>query len=194
MTTIAWALPHLKEGLLATENLLKKIPDDVLSFRPNDATGVFQFSIAEILAHMADARTMFRLVYLDGVPFEDLEGSGNFLMQPPEDFEGRSGTWTVVADTLDRATLEKALLRGFEGLHPLMEGAFSTLLEPTKGGQRIYDQAAAKKKEGEQEGSQMVEWGPTTPLRLLFALATHEAQHRGTLITLARSQGVMVHA
>lgn len=180
------ALPNLEMNLRQTESLLAKAPDAALSHRPPDASGAFQFSVAEIFAHIADARTMFARVYLQGAPYADEGTEGTYLLAPP----GEDGRWEVQGD-LRRPVLERHLEAGWEALAPALTLPAEALLTPTKGGERIHAEARAREEQAEPGANDelILSWGPANLVRVLLTCASHEAGHRGALVSLLRGQG-----
>lgn len=172
-----------------TEELLAKIPDDLLEFRPEDPSGRFQFSIAEIFAHVADARTMFATTYLADVPMDDQEGL--YMMSPPDE----DGAWKPNVEDFGRPALERALAEGWGRLAPALEMPESEAFAATPGGLRMHDAAASRRDAGEEPqpwDERVLSWGPATLIRVLATCASHEAGHRGALVSLARRHGVAV--
>ncbi|MDQ3024086.1 MAG: DinB family protein, partial [bacterium] len=57
--SIGQHLPWVNMTLDYTEQLVEKMPEELLDFRPVDPNGHYMFSLGEIAMHLADTRRMF---------------------------------------------------------------------------------------------------------------------------------------
>ena len=94
-------------------------------------------------------------------------------------------------DDLARPILERHLRQGWDALARALELPAESLLLPTKGGERFYAEAVARK-DGEPgpDDDLIISWGPANLARVLLTCASHEAGHRGAIVSLVRGLGV----
>jgi len=183
--TIGQHLPWVNMTLDYTEQIVSKIPEDLLDFRPVDPNGHFMFSLAELAMHCADTRRMFARQLAgteseEGMWTEWDENDAGSEMAMTWRFKPR-GTKQEILDSLRTAR---------EELQPWFELPLSSLMEATDGTRALFDQNLTKLRAKGVDVAEMELRGPSTINRVLFALTAHEAGHRGTLQTLARLQGV----
>lgn len=179
--TIFEMLPWLGMTLDYTDKLAQALPDDLLDWRPEDPRGKFTFSLAEILMHCADSRSMFAR-QLAGNESEE----GCWAEEPGEDsdiwkFKPHGGKQAII-DSLAASRAELAEWYNRSG---------SELLATTPGTRAVYDKFIASCKEKEQEIPAAVQArGPANIMRVMMACAVHESGHRGTLQAFMRLKGV----
>jgi uncharacterized damage-inducible protein DinB len=180
--SIGDALPWVRMTLDYTDRLAGSIPENLLDWRSPDPSGAFSFSLGEIAAHTADARRMF-VATLTGEKDESAYWSSGPKEPDYKLWEFRSFTLPEVIESLaaSRALVEEWLARPASGM-----------LEATDGTRESWEKMKAKLTEdGQAEELVKAELrGPATVLRIMMALAVHEAGHRGSLQTLLRQHGV----
>jgi uncharacterized damage-inducible protein DinB len=166
-----------------TEKLAAAIPEELLDWRPTDPSGKFCFSLAEILMHITDSRLMFS-TQLSG---EELEGQYWATSEGPNE----EGVWTFKAHGGKQALIDG--LKGSRAKYQLwIDKPYSTLLDVPDGARKAYDSFLARLKEEGHDTAAMEKRGPASVVRVLMAVAAHEAGHRGTLQTLLRQHGINV--
>ena len=177
--TIGDVLPWATMTLDYTEQIAELIPDELLDQRPTDPSGKFCFSPAELVMHCADARRMFA-GQLIGEAQEDAYWSGG-----PDDegvwefkpYEGKDALLKSLRDT-------RALLT------PYLERPANDLLAETEGTRASFDKNLEYMREHNHDTTRMERAGAPNIMRVLFAIAVHEAGHRGALQTLLRQHGI----
>lgn len=177
------ALPWVRMTLDYTDKLAQQLPAELLHWRSPDPSGAFSFSLGEIVAHIADCRRMF-IGQLEGaeVP-EDLYWSEGPREPDYTVWEFKPFTRETLLDSLAaaRMVVDEWLARPADGMY-----------EPTPGTTEVWEKMKAKlSQDGNSEELARAELrGPASVVRVLMALAVHEAGHRGSLGTLLRQHGV----
>jgi uncharacterized damage-inducible protein DinB len=183
--SIGQHLPWVNMTLDYTEQLVEKIPDELLDFRPVDPNGHYMFSLAEIAMHLADTRRMFAHTLSGDASEEgfwtewDENDSGNEMAMQWK-FKPR-GTKQEILDSLRS---------GREELNAWLSLPVSSLNESTDGTRESFNKNLEKMREKGADTSEVELRGPSTVNRVLFAVTAHESGHRGSLQTLLRLQGV----
>lgn len=167
----------------ATDKLAAAIPDELLNWRPEDPSGKFCFSLAEILMHVADARLMFS-GQLSG---EQAEGQYWATSEGPNE----DGVWTF-REYGNKAALLDSLKSTRARYQAWLDKPYTSLLDVPDGARKAYDGFLEKMREAGNDTSAMEKRGPASLIRVLMAVAAHEAGHRGSLLTLLRHHGVNV--
>ena len=178
-TTIGVAFPWLNMTLDCTDDLAKLIPEDLLDWRHDDPSGKWCFSLGEIAMHCSDARIMFAR-QLSGNDSHE----GYFSEGPGED-----GVWKFKAHGGKQAILD-CLAASRKEIEPFMQMPVSAMGEITEGSQSAFDKHLAAMKENDQDTAEVEARGPANIVRVLMAIAVHEAGHRGSLQTLLRQKGI----
>lgn len=181
--TIGQHLPWVNTTLDYMEQLVTKIPDELLEWRPVDPNGHFCFSLAELAMHSADARLMFAR------QLSASEDKAGYFSVADDDTADEDNIWRfrphgglpAILDALKAARAE---------LQPWLELPVDQLHQPTEGTRKVYDEFLAKLREKGEDTTALELRGPATINRVLFAVCTHEAGHRGALQTLLRLNGV----
>jgi uncharacterized damage-inducible protein DinB len=181
--TIGQHLPWVNNTFDYMEKLVGLIPEDMLDWRPTDPNGHFMFSLAELAMHAADSRIMFARQLADS---DSKEG---YFSATDDDTADEDGQWRFKAHNGKESILE-GLRRSRAELQPWLDLPVDQLHQPTPGTQKVYDRALEMMREKGDDTSALEARGPATINRVLFAVAAHEAGHRGTLQTLLRLQGV----
>lgn len=177
--TIGDALPWFKMTLDYTDMVAAAIPDALLNWRPEDPAGKFCFSLAEIVMHCADARRMFA-GQLSGECNEDEYWSSG----PTDD-----GTWPF-KELPDKAALLDSLAAARALYQPYLDRPAEDMTAETEGTRSAYHKNIAAMKEHGHDPAMLERAGIPNIVRVLFAVAAHEAGHRGALQTLLRQHGV----
>ncbi len=177
--TVGDALPWVRMTLDYTEQLAAAIPEELLDWRPTDPTGKFCFSLAEIVMHCADARRMFA-GQLSGECHDD-----EFWSSGPN----AAGAWPF-KERPDKAALLDSLSAVRALFKPYLERPAEELTAETAGTRAAYRKNMEALKEGGHDTAMLERAGVPNIVRVLFAVAAHEAGHRGSLQTLLRQHGV----
>ena len=177
--TVEDVLPWAKTTLDYTDQLAAIIPDELLNWRPEDPTGRFCFSLSEIVMHIADARRMFA-GQLSGATDEDAYWSPG---------PGEDGVWPF-KELPDKAALLGSLGAARALITPWMERPADDLLAETKGTRAAFEKNLEYMREHGHDTAKLERAGVPGIMRVLFAIAVHEAGHRGSLQTLLRQHGV----
>lgn len=181
--TVADHMPWVKMTLDYTEEIAALIPEDKLDWRPEDPSGQFCFSLAEIVMHCADARVMF-MRQLSGEKSED----GYWCTsEGPDD----AGVWKFKEHGGKQAILD-SMKHAREEIDTWQSKPVDELLSVPEGCEKAFAEQLKKMKEHEKDTAEMERRGPASIMRVLMATATHEAGHRGSLQTLLRQHGINV--
>ena len=177
--TLREALPWATLIMDYTDKIAALVPDDLLDWRPEDPSGKFSFSLAEIIMHCADARLMFSR-QLTG---EDTE-EGYWSAGPGEGdvwlFKDYSGKQELI-DSLDSS---RALLESW------LDRPGAALTEVPDSCRQAFERHLAKMREKGEDTSVLEKRGPANIVRVMMAVAAHESGHRGTLQTALRLKGI----
>jgi len=166
-----------------TDKIAAAIPDELIDWRPTDPSGKYCFSLAEILMHIADSRLMFSS-QLSG---EELEGQYWATSEGPNE----EGVWTF-RDHGGKQALLDSLKLGRGKYQDWIERPYTSLFDVPDGARKTYDGFLTRMKEEGHDTAVMERRGPASLVRVLMAVAAHEAGHRGSLQTLLRQHGVNV--
>jgi uncharacterized damage-inducible protein DinB len=166
-----------------TDKIAAAIPDELLDWRPEDPSGKYCFSLAEIVMHIADARLMFAC-QLTG---DDASGQYWATSEGPNE----EGIWAFGEYDGKQALLSR-LESTRETYSPWIGQPYTTLLDVPDGARKAYDGFVKKLKEEGHDTAAMEKRGPASVLRVLMAVVAHEAGHRGALQTLLRQHGINV--
>ncbi|MEP0813665.1 MAG: DinB family protein [bacterium] len=177
--TIANALPAYKWNTEFTEKVIAKLTPELFDWRPETKDGSWHFSLGELAAHIVDAGLMF-YGQLSGDEFSD----GDWFMKPPENFEGGSGEWMPTREfTLEDVKAKFAEMRA--KFAEVLAWPIEKAHEPTPGTEKAFKEWEKQVEEGKFP-KEFLANGPATPVRVIATLISHEAAHRGTLLTLMR--------
>jgi len=166
-----------------TDKIAAAIPDELLDWRPEDPSGKYCFSLAEIVMHIADARLMFS-TQLTG---EDAADQYWATSEGPNE----EGVWTFREYDGKQALLDR--LKATRAVYdPWISQPYTTLLDVPDGARKAYDGFLKKLKEEGHDTAMMEKRGPASVLRVVMAVTAHEAGHRGALQTLLRQHGINV--
>lgn len=180
---ISESLPSLPRALNTTDQLCALIPENLLEWRPTDPSGAFQFSLAEIVFHLADSRLQFaRQLAGNEAPEEDymlayLEKSQDGIRWKLKPYDGKTQMLAYLKSA--RAEFQVWLDKPASDLlltTPSSEAVFKKALETAE--QRGTDTTAMRKR------------GAATIMRVLTGAVIHETSHRGTLHALLRQHGI----
>jgi hypothetical protein len=153
-----------------------------MDWRPQDPSGNYSFSLAEIAMHIADERLELA---------RRLSGSAD-----------EDGYWTLKAQWMSgeawefrkpasMAEVVKSLLRGREALREWLEHPQEDLLETTPGTRAAFEKhIAGMSQQGREPDAALVRRGPASLVRIMMFLCMHESGHRGSLQTLLRQHGI----
>lgn len=166
-----------------TDKIAEAIPEHLLDWRPTDPSGKYCFSLAEIVMHITDARLMFSS-QLSGEELDDQYWATS--EGPNED-----GVWTF-KDHGGKQALLDSLKASRAKYQSWIDQPFATLLDVPDGARKAYDGFLKRLKEEGHDTAVMEKRGPASIVRVLMAVAAHEAGHRGSLQTLLRQHGVNV--
>ena len=181
MVTVGDQLPWTTMTLDYTERLAEVVPDDLLDWRPGDPSGRFCFSLAEILMHIADARLMFIRQLIGGENGEGYWATGE---GPNEE-----GVWTFRDHGGKGAILDS--LKSTRGLvQEWLDKPVSELLAVTVAAREVFEKHLEFFRGTDRDTTDFERRGAPSVMRVMFALTTHEAGHRGALQTLLRLKGV----
>jgi len=181
--TIGQHLPWVNMTLDYTEQLVEKIPEDMLDFRPADPNGHYFFSLAELAMHCADSRRMFARTLAGS------ESQDGYWTEWDENDNSEDMTWKFKPRGSKQEILD-SLREAREELSPWLSLPLSSLNEATDGTRASYEKNLGKMREKGADTADVELRGPSTVNRVLFAVTAHESGHRGTLQTLLRLQGV----
>lgn len=181
--TVAESLGWLNYTFSRTENSAAAVPEDLLDWRPEDPSGAFQFSLAEIVMHVADARRMF-VSQLTGVDESPRYWSKAY--------------WSPTADEADVYKFEayagkQALLDSLKAARelyaPYLAMPASSLMLSPASARPAFERMLAEYTAAGQDMTPLERQGPPTVYQVLFMAAVHESGHRGALHTLLRVKG-----
>lgn len=178
-TTLGVAFPWLNMTFDTTEELAKLIPEDLLDWRHADPSGKWAFSLGEIVMHCSDARIMFARQLSGNDSHEGYCSDG----------PGEDGVWKF-KEHGGRQAILKCLAASRKELEPYMQMPVSKMGEITEGSQTAFDKHLAMMKEKSMDTADAEARGPANLVRVLMAMAVHEAGHRGSLQTLLRQKGI----
>jgi uncharacterized damage-inducible protein DinB len=183
--TLGDGLPWVNMTLDYSDRICSLIPEDLLDWRSPDPSGRFSFSLAEIAMHIADARRMF---------VGQLGGGADQSKYWAADEEGDEATnsgWNFKPYGSKQAILD-SLKESRELLAEYTAWPMSRVLETTEGTRKSFDNFITQMQEQgkEEEIAKARLRGPASVMRVLMAVACHEAGHRGSLQTLLRQHGV----
>ena len=177
--TIANALPAYKWNTEFTDKVIGKLTPDTFGWRPETKDGSWHFSLGELAAHIVDAADMF-LAQLTGDEIPD----DAYFMKPPEDFKGGVAEWTPTREfTLDDVTAKLSSVRAKYA--DILAWPIEKAYQPTPGTENAWKEFEKQAEEGKFPKEHLVN-GPANPIRVIASVISHEAQHRGTLLTLLR--------
>jgi uncharacterized damage-inducible protein DinB len=185
--TIGQHFPQVLSNLGYFDQLVEKIPEELLDWRPTDPNGHFQFSLSEIAMHVADTRLHFA-ANLNGTDASD-------EMWTISDADGAADTtddryrW-VFKPRGGKEEILASLKRGTAAIEHWLSLPLDQLQQPTQGTRANFDKFIAAMVEKGEDTTPLELRGPATVNRTLFVLVAHEAGHRGTLQTLLRLNGV----
>jgi uncharacterized damage-inducible protein DinB len=183
MISIGEALPNIKRTFNQSDGLCALIPEHLLEWRPTDPSGGFQFSLAEIAFHLADARLQFaRQLAGNEVPEEDymLE----YLEKPENDIHWKLKPHNGKTQILDYLKSTRAEFQVW------LDKPASDLLLTTPGSEVVFKKALEAAEKRGTDTTAMRKRGAGTIMRVLTNAAIHEAGHRGSLQTLLRQHGI----
>lgn len=183
--TVGDMLPWLGMTLDYTEKIAELIPEDKLDWRPEDPSGKFNFSLAELAMHCADARRMFAR------QLAGHDSNEGFWSKGPEEEAEESGVWEF-KECGSKDELLKSLKEARAELAEWYGKPQDELLTITEGSRESHLKALKWMEEHDQDPAEHARRGPASIMRVLMATAVHEAGHRGTLQTLLRQQGINV--
>jgi uncharacterized damage-inducible protein DinB len=181
--TIGQHLPWVNMTLDYTDRLVALIPDELLDWRPTDPNGHFFFSLAEIAMHVADTRIMWARQMAGNESEEGYWSIWDETETEPENF------WRFHPYGSKQAILD-SLARSREELNAWLNLPLEQLNSVPTGNQSNFDKSLEKMREKGVDTADTELRGAATINRTLFAVAAHEAGHRGTLQTLLRINGV----
>lgn len=168
-----------------SESTAAAIPEDLLDWRPKDPAGGFQFSLAEIVMHIADARRMF-VCQLTGV-----DESQNYWSP---------AYWSPTASDADiykfkpygnRQALLDSLAASRTLYEPYLALPAAALLHTPPSGRLTFERMLADYRAAGHDMTVLEQDGPPSIYHVLFMACVHESGHRGTLHTLLRINGVI---
>lgn len=183
--TVGDQLPWTGMMLDYTEKLAEIVPAELLGWRPEDPSGAFCFSLAEILMHCADARLMF-VRQLTG---EDTTDGYWTTGEGP----GDDGVWSF-REHDGKAAIIASLRAARALINEWLAAPESDLLDTTAGTRRVYEQQLEYLRSKELDTAALEQRGPANIMRVLMALTVHETGHRGALQTLLRQKGINLTA
>jgi uncharacterized damage-inducible protein DinB len=181
--TIAQSLSWVNYTFFRSDSTAAAIPERLLDWRPEDPRGGFQFSLAEIVMHLADARRMFasQLTGVDEAPnywapaywLPDSTDEDSYTFKP-------YGTKQALLDSLKASREQYA---------PYLALPATELLRTPPGGRVTFERMLAEYKAAGQDMTVLEQLGPPTIYHVLFMACVHDSGHRGTLHTLLRMHG-----
>jgi uncharacterized damage-inducible protein DinB len=183
---ISESLPSLPRALNITDQLCTLIPENLLEWRPVDPSGAFQFSLAEIVFHLADSRLQFAR-QLAGNEAPDESYMLELSFEDPERFKG--ATWMLKPYTGKTQMLDylKAARAEFQ---IWLDQPAGGLLLTTPGTEATFKKALETAEKRGTDTTAMRKRGAATIMRVLTGAVIHETGHRGTLHALLRQHGV----
>jgi uncharacterized damage-inducible protein DinB len=187
--TIGKALGWINYIFGRSEATAAAIPGELAGWRPPDPSGAFQFSLAEIVMHMADARRMFasQLTGADETPrywspdYWTAQCEDEALMYRFKDFQGREA---LLQDLKEARSLYA----------PYLALPMSSLMLITEGSRTTFARMVADYRAAGQDTVAMEQFGPPSIYQVLLMAVAHEAGHRGALHALLRTHGVDLSA
>lgn len=162
-----------------TERVAALIPEDKLDWRLTDPSGKWHFSLAEIVLHCADARTMFARTLSGNATEEGYWSAG----------PGPDGIWPFRPYSGKDEVL-RSLTIARQELTPWLDHPAAALLDTTEGTRAAYEKSLSALREKGAATNDTEVRGPVTIIRVIMALAVHESGHRSTLQTLLRMHGI----
>ncbi|MCD6119004.1 DinB family protein [bacterium] len=174
--TIANAFPAYRWNADLTDQVVSKLTDELAAWRPPSPDGKWQFSLGEIAAHIADAAHMF-YGQLMGEEMDD-----RFFLKFPED---DSGIWKPAREFCAE-DIQDHLVRARKMWEEVLAWPIEDAHAPTKGSIKHFEELKKLAYEGKYPKENLVN-GPPNPVRVLGAMISHEASHRGAMIALMRS-------
>ncbi len=183
---ISESLPALARALNTTDQLCALIPEALLEWRPVDPSGAFQFSLAEIVFHLADSRLQFaRNMSGNEAPEEDYMLDLTF--EQPELFKGAKWTLKPYSGKAQMLEYLKASRAEFQ---VWLDKPASDLLLTTPGTEAVFHKALETAVKRGTDTTAMRKRGAATIMRVLTGAVIHETGHRGTLHALLRQHGI----
>jgi len=169
-----------------TEEVAEHLTDDLLDWRPADPTGAWQFSLAEIVMHIADARRMFCSQLSGDDPLPDYWCPSFWSGEDPRDdgsyaFRPHGGRVALLADLKAARELFK----------PYLTRPASEVGQSTEGTEKFNREMIEQLKAGGADPAPLERSGPSTIYQVLLMTIAHESGHRGALHTLLRINGAI---
>jgi uncharacterized damage-inducible protein DinB len=185
---ISESLPSLPRALNLTDQLCALIPENLLEWRPTDPSGAFQFSLAEIVFHLADSRLQFAR-QLAGTNTEEVEKDYmlELSFEDPERFKGAKWTLQPYKGKTQMLEYLKSARAEFQ---VWLDKPATDLLLTTSGTEATFKKALETAEKRGTETTAMRKRGAATIMRVLTGAVIHETGHRGTLHALLRQHGV----
>ena len=183
--TIGRSLGWVNYTFHRSDSTAALIPEDLLDWRPVDPAGGYQFSLAEIVMHIADARRMF-VCQLTGV-----DESPNYWSP---------AYWSPTAADADiykfkpyvsKHALLDSLAESRELFQPYLALPAPALLYTPPTGSVTFERMLADYRAAGHDMTMLEQDGPPSIFHVLFMACVHESGHRGTLHTLLRMQGLI---
>jgi uncharacterized damage-inducible protein DinB len=185
---ISESLPALPRALNITDQLCALIPENLLEWRPTDPSGAFQFSLAEIVFHLADSRLQFARNLADTHTEEnEKEYMLDLGFEDPEQFKGAKWTLKPYSGKAQMLDYLKAARTEFQ---VWLEKPESDLLLTTPGTESRFKKALEDAEQRGTDTTAMRKRGAATIMRVLTGAVIHETSHRGTLHALLRQHGI----
>jgi uncharacterized damage-inducible protein DinB len=185
---ISESLPSLVRTLNITDQLSALIPEHLLEWRPIDPSGAFQFSLAEIVFHLADERLEFARL-LAGTETAETEAQYmlRFSFEQPELEKGVKWTLKPYSGKTQMLDYLKASRAEFQ---VWLDKPASDLLLTTTGTETAFQKALETAEKRGTDTTTMRKRGAATIMRVLTGAVIHETGHRGTLHALLRQHGI----